>query len=241
MDLALRSVQAHFARMYGPRNSLVNGPFHERASHMTRRIGRLVDAERKNQPMEGKLARAVSYFMSVINYFNGAVDLARGMANKFPSYGCAYCGHMPCDCHTGHRLDHRQSETDPLQFGWTIQQWQDHLCRVYGPKNKERVSWEVIGRLVSEFSELSILNVHGPNTPLKPSQVLDECEKEAADVFSWILAVGYVKEISVQEAVLARYEVCPGCKFAVCDCPLVFLSDDGTHFSTVGTQRDTCT
>ncbi|MDQ3076500.1 MAG: hypothetical protein M3Q63_00375 [bacterium] len=241
MNLPLHDVQTYFAKLYGRRNLFVNGSLPERALHMTRRIGRLADAERKSERMPGRLARAFSYFMSVVNYFGGELDLARGMMAKFPSYGCCYCHKKPCDCLSGHRPAPIEREPDVLQFKWTIHDWQKHLFEVYGPNNLKRGFWEVHGRLSSEFGELGILNIKGPDTPITPDLILKECELEAADVFSWIIAIAYIKGIDLQDEVEKRYKACPGCHKVPCDCPVVFLSPDGKFFSTVGTDRYTST
>ncbi len=239
MDMRLSSVQRHFAQLYGRRNMFVNGSFHSRALHMSRRIGRLADSERKREPIEGRLASAFSYFMSVVNYFNREVDLARGMANKFPSYGCGYCGAKPCQCFAHTRSEHKKPDLDIAQLEWNIEKWQQHLLEVYGEKNTERGFWEIHTRLQSEFGELSILQAHGPNTPLLPSVMIAECEGEAADVLSWLFAIAYIKRVNLSTAILERYQVCPGCKKEICDCPLVFISSDGHTFSTVGTTQHT--
>lgn len=236
MDTSLAGMQRHFDALYKTRNLFVNGSYHERATHLVRRVGRLYDAHRKGEPIEMKLARAFSYFMSVVNYFDGEVSLTRGMRIKFPSYGCAYCHQKPCACTDGKRPAPVVRELDPAQETWTLKQWQDHLFAVYGERNLNRHPTEILCRLMSEVGELGILNAHGPDTPLTPQELLEECQQEAADILSWLIAVAYINGIDLQKVVVAGYQTCPGCKQMPCCCPLIFMDPDGRHFSTVGTR-----
>lgn len=235
MNTTIHGFQAHFENLYGLRNLFVNGPFHERASHMHHRIGKLADSKRKKEKMPGRLARAVSYFMSCVNYFNGHLDLELGMLEKFPLHGCRYCGHMPCDCKPETRPDPVYDVIHEKQRSWSLHCWQEHLKRVYGHYNMGKFE-KAYMRLSTEFGELGTLNVGGPHTPNNSEGVLVECRREAADVFSWILTLAYIEDIDLESEVVARYTTCPGCnKSSGCDCPLVFLSEDGTQYSQVGT------
>ena len=237
MKTTIRGMQRHFDGLYSGRNLQVNGPLSERALHMFRRIGRIADAERKNESMDGRLARAVSYFFSCVNVFGSHLDLELGMMEKFPLTGCRYCDYRQCRCDTVSRPDPTGYSIHAEQRKWNLWQWQRHLKSVYGHFNEGKFN-KAFARLVSEFSEFSILNVRGPNTPNIPKVWLEECRREAADVFSWILTLAYVKNIRLQQAVVKRYERCPGCdKTRACKCDLVFLSGDGKKFSTVGTPE----
>jgi hypothetical protein len=236
MNTTIGGLQQHFARLYGRRNLFTNNSLAERVIHMTRRIGRLADAERKNQDMAGRLARAFSYCMSMINCFNGEVKLIEGMVRKFPLYGCSYCGYMPCKCGEDTRPEPKNEVPDYNQHYWTLRDWQTHFAEVYGPKNKVRGFWQVLGRTMSEFGEFGILNVHGPETPLKSSEIVVQLEDEGADLMSWIAALAFLKEVDLQAEVEKRYEVCPGCHEIPCDCPIIIISHDGTKFSSI---RDT--
>jgi len=197
-------------------------------------MGRIADARRKNERMEGRLARAISYFMSCINYYGDHLDLELGMMEKFPVAGCLYCSHLPCDC-TESRPDPTKYEVHELQRSWTLSIWQQHLKSVYGHYNMGKFE-KVFLRFVSEVGEFGILNAEGPHTPIFSETKLRECRQEAADVLSWILTMAYVEGINLEQAVTDRYQTCPGChKISNCECSLVFISKDGTKFSRVGT------
>lgn len=232
MKTTISGLQDHFALLYNVRNYVVNGSYELRALHMSRRIGRIVDAKRKNERMPGRLARAVCYFYSVVNYFGGNVDLERGMMEKFPPYGCLYCSHMPCDCSDDKRPTPTEFSIDMMQGLWKLKNWQTHLFKVYGHRNMGNFA-KVVGRLTSEFGELNIIKASGPNTPITATELVKECEREAADVFSWILTIAYVEKIDLEAAIVDRYETCPGCKDIPCKCPVVYISADGKSFSTV--------
>lgn len=237
MKTTIRGLQAHFRGLYGLRNLQVNGPFAHRALHMVRRIGRIADADRKDEPMDGRLARAVSYFFSCIDAFGGHLDLELGMMEKFPITGCRYCGYHQCLCNRVTRPDPAEYSVHGEQRKWKLIQWQSHLQHVYGHFNDRKFN-QAFARLVSEFGEFCILIAGGPNTPNNAKDWLIECRREAADVFSWILTLAYIKGVDLQDAVVERYRYCPGCgKTKNCKCDLVFVSDDGMKFSTVGTSE----
>lgn len=234
MGGTIREWQQHFDRLYGRRNHFVNGSFERRALHLNRRIGRIADADRKGERMEGRIARAVSYFMSCVNCFGPHLDLQLGMMEKFPITGCLYCGFKPCGC-TESRPDPQTYVVHEEQASWTVSRWQQHLKDLYGHFNEGKFD-KVFKRLVSENGEFGILLAEGPNTPIDPEEMMTECRREAADVFSWLLTIGYVTGIDVERAVIDRYEICPGCKRSSnCSCSLVFVSKDGRRFSRVGT------
>lgn len=234
MKTTISGLQKHFAEMYGLRNNFVNGSIESRILHFVRRMGRIADAKRKNERMEGRLARAVNYFMSCINYYGDHLDLELGMMEKFPITGCLYCSHLPCDCTEG-RPDPTQYTVHEPQRLWTLSQWQEHLKSVYGHYNMGKFE-KVFLRFVSEVGEFGILNAEGPHTPIFAEPKLRECRQEAADVLSWILTMAYVEDINLEQAVVDRYQTCPGCKkTSNCECALVFISKDGAKFSRVGT------
>jgi NTP pyrophosphatase (non-canonical NTP hydrolase) len=235
MLTTIAGLQDHFAKLYGPRNSFVNGSFESRCAHMFRRIGRLADAKRKSDRMAARLASAVSYFMGVVNYYGGAVSLQRGMMRKLPLSGCAYCGYKPCQCLEAKRPEPKMGQMFDVQAQWLLSDWQNHLKSVYGHHHGEDF-WKVYGRLCSELGELAILNVHGPNTPVSLSEIIEACELEAADVFAWIVTLAYIQGIDLQTEVIARYQVCPVCRQFPCACPLITVSADGQSFSMAGTS-----
>jgi len=202
--------------------------------HLVRRIGRIGDSKRSGERMAGRLSRAFSYFMSCVNYFGDSVDLELGMMEKFPSYGCRYCGSLPCACKEK-RPDPTEYAIDEKQREWTLKQWQDHMQSVYSHHHQGNF-YKPFTRLVSEVGELGILLANGPNTPITPSEMIQECRREAADVLSWLLTIAYIEGVNLEEQVVDRYSACPGCKKpSHCNCNLVFISQDGTQFSNVGT------
>lgn len=232
MDTTIGGMQQHFARMYNRRNFIVNGSFGERSMHFTRRIGRIADAKRKNEKMPDRLARGVCYFMSLVNYFGDHLSLVYGLMEKFPKYGCLYCGKKPCACTDASRPDPTEYTVCDEQWEWSFGRWQLHFQEVYGHYNAGKFE-KVFMRLSSEFGEFGILNAKGPKTPITPMAILTECRREAADVFNWLLTLAYVQDIDLEAEVVMRYTVCPGCGLQVCDCPVVSVSNDGEHFSTV--------
>jgi len=215
--------------LYDARNVIVNGPFPERALLMNWRIGLVFESWLDDERMPERLAAAVSYFMSCVNYFGGALDLQLGMMEKFPSYGCRYCGNMPCNCKPD-RPDPTSYELDEAQCDWTFAQWQDHLKRVYGHYHlKEPTNFlNAFGRLKREFDEMSILTVGGPGTPNSPEDFIAECRREAADVLSWLMTLAYILGIDLEREILKSYTTCPGCERpSSCTCKLVYFSADG--------------
>jgi NTP pyrophosphatase (non-canonical NTP hydrolase) len=238
MKTTISALQQHFDGMYGRRNLFVNGSFELRALHLNYRFGRVARAIRKGEPLDEKLARLASYFMSCVNYFRDHLDLELGMMEKFPSTGCLYCGHMPCDCKED-RPDPTQYLVHECQKEWTIREWQEHLKRVYGHFNTDCFS-KVFQRMADEIGEFGILLAEGPHTPISSEEMIVACRREAADVFSWILTMAYVLNIDLELAVETRYGTCPGCDRSVnCACNNVFISKDGKHFSRVGTSEFT--
>ncbi|MES2436774.1 MAG: hypothetical protein V4519_02080 [Patescibacteria group bacterium] len=235
METTILGLQNHFNRMYNRRVQHTGGSFPERAGHMIYRVGKIADAERKSERLPGRLARSVSYFYNVVNFFNGRVDLERGMMYKFPPYGCLYCTHMPCDCNDATRPDPKDYKLHDEQRGWTLRRWQEHLKTVYGWRHLQGDKfWKIYGRLVSEVGELSIIQSRGPHTPLRGGMADHQSELEAADVLSWLLTLAYVRGIDLEQEVFDRYQTCPGCNELVCDCDLVFIAPDGQSYSTVG-------
>ncbi len=232
---SLTEVQEHFEKLYGTRNLFVNISIPERTTHMQRQLGRLVDAERKGLPFEVRLSKCFAYFMSLVNGYHGRIVLAESMVKKYPWYGCAYCSQKPCRCKDNKRPNPNVRSIDRSQYQWTIADWQKHCDAVYGKHNRERGFWEVYGRATSEFSEFSILSVSGPNTPNDPKKIIEECALELADLFSWILAFAYIKNINLMEEVAKYYQVCPQCHTIPCRCKIIFVSPDQQSFATVGT------
>lgn len=237
MSNTIREWQAHFAAQYSARNAFVNGSFHERATHMQYRLARIAKSYRKKEKMPARLARATSYFMSCVNYFGSSLDLELGMMEKFPSFGCGYCRHHPCDCPED-RLDPEGFSLDESQRDWTVSQWQAHLKKMYGHYNMGDFP-KVFMRASEEFGEFGILVAAGPGTPIRPSARIVQCRQEAADCFSWLLTMAYVEGVDLEGEVIQRYyRKCPGCqKPAPYDCPAVFISGDGNSFSTIGTPE----
>ncbi len=234
MNTTIKGLQLHFAGLYDLRNYFTNGSLPERAMHFNRRVGRIADAKRKDERICGRLARAVSYFISCVNYYGTHLDLELGLMEKFPLYGCLYCGNLPCDC-TEKRPDPTKYVLHEEQRGWTIRQWQAHFKTVYGHRNMGKFEKAFL-RFTSEFGEFAILSVNGPDTPIYPRAKLEACRRELADLFNWLLTLAYIEGIDLEKEVVDRYAVCPGCKReSDCQCPLVMISENGLSFSTVGT------
>lgn len=232
----LKETLAHFHELYGGRTLFVNSSFQDTAAHFHLRLGRLNDALRKDKPLDKKLARLFSYFARMVNHFDGFIDLNEALCMKFPSYGCSYCESKPCACGEKERPPSVEAEADPNQLDWSISQWQWHLRDVYGDRNRKQGIAYVTNRLQTEVAELTSLILLGPGSPRYPNEILKECERELADIFTWIVAAAYVLDVNLEASVELQFPVCPVCKKKPCNCPLVFVSVDGIRISTVGSK-----
>lgn len=99
---------------------------------------------------------------------------------------------------------------------YTLDDWQKHLDRIYGARNRARTSSEVWYRMLEEIGE--VLQAARP-----PS--LSAIETTLPDLFAWLAALADVENVSLTNAVGDRFAYgCPYCD-AMENCSCIYYPD----------------
>lgn len=166
------------------------------------------------------LASIFSRWAACTLHFEGVVD---AMASKYAS-NCAYCSTAPCTCPKVGRPAEKKLMLNPAALEWSLQDWQQHLVKLYGARNRERGMNVALRRLFSELTEVSneLLFSQLPMSGSFSAATGDtrsNIRNELCDVLAWTLACADILNINLMEAVEVRYgRGCPVCKQSPCDC-----------------------
>jgi NTP pyrophosphatase (non-canonical NTP hydrolase) len=215
----LPEIERFFNELYGKRDSIYLPGREIRAQLLYRGIDDLQSAVRQRAWLpiyEVMCARIVSRILCIARGADD-VSIGEGLARKYPLEGCAYCGQMPCVCQEN-RDPYRLSAPTTEQEHWSLRDWQDHLTRMYGRKNKERGINYTLLRLGSEYGELISLEraIHRYSI----DEVKDKYALELADAMAWTIAPAVLLGVDLQKAVEKRYgNGCLACHQIPCICP----------------------
>jgi NTP pyrophosphatase (non-canonical NTP hydrolase) len=219
--MELQGLLNHAARLYGKRNRIfLDDGLKGLIGYLNLAIGDLQDAVRKGvgkKLIAVGLARIVCRTFEVADHFK-ELPLVPIMVSKFPAEHCSYCRHFPCDCPTERRPEAvMETDHDPVQLHWGLNEWCWHFDRLYGEKNKERGIENILNRLFREASEFMSLCMHVQGATVEQAEV--EFALELADTLAWTIAVANFFGIDLEEAYLDRYgNGCVNCKREVCNC-----------------------
>lgn len=166
------------------------------------------------------LASIFSRWAACMIQFEDAVE---AMASKYAS-NCAYCSKAPCACPKIGRPAEKKLVLNRDALQWSLGDWQTHLNRLYGARNRERGMDVVLRRLFSEHSE-ALSELLMSRLPMSESGSTDRealarnLRNELCDVLAWTLGAANVLNIDLMTAVTDRYGAgCPTCKQPHCAC-----------------------
>ncbi len=92
----------------------------------------------------------------------------------------------------------------------TLREWQAHIARIYGDRDRRRGLYPTLAWLMEEVGELAGALLHGDE---------DARALEISDALAWLLSVATLAGVDV-EAAMARYaRGCPKCGAIPCRCP----------------------
>lgn len=220
-DSSLQVMQDHFEGVYGRRNNVFLDSRFNRIGFFTIVLGDLQETVRKNgdkSHLEEAHARIISRIFTIAQGINN-VPLLKGMMDKYPLEGCAYCHTTPCSCSEKRPDPDLSWGKDSSQQEWSLKNWQEHLDNLYGEKNRERGIEYIINRLFKETTELTSLEFKIPSTSLTRMEIEEEYSQELADCLAWITASANLLNIGLDEAIVERYgKGCSTCEKGSCEC-----------------------
>lgn len=215
-------LQEHFVKLYGRRNEVYLDSRVRRIDFLNIALGDLQDAIRKgSEPLHLKamFARLPSRIFCIAHGLNN-ISVTCAMVEKYPKEGCAYCANFPCRCG-----DRRPEVTlgewhpDSEQANWSLADWQQHLNRLYGARNKEKGIENIFNRLFKEISELMSLEHSIDRASLDMDEIEHEYGLELADCLAWTIAAANFYNVDLEQVVLRRYATgCGKCKQNPCIC-----------------------
>ena len=215
--MTLESLVQHFFALYGRRNCLFFKSLQDRIDFLNIGIGDLQDAVRKGHTPQQTiaLARVFSRICCVAQHFQ-QLPLTSALSRKYPFAGCSYCQTPTCTCDPTRPDPTIGTKPDGQQEHFTLSSWCDHLGSVYGKANRAKGIENLLNRLFKEVSELSIL---AKRTSGNIDQLEESFAFELADTLAWTIAVANELGISLEDAVLDRYENgCSACQHNPCGC-----------------------
>lgn len=220
----LQELQDHFSRLYGRRNNIWLPGREPRLTYLNVAIRDLQKSIRHGwDDFTGiALARVQSRVFCVAHGLN-EIPIARSMTEKFPISGCTYCKMIPCQC-----VENRADITVPtadsqsVQMGWNLRQWQRHLNLLYGEKNRSEGVEKIVNRIYEEAVEVDLFEA-GEVQRDGNDRSADDLEKEygleLADVSAWNIGVAIYLGIDLESEILKRYwPGCWKCKQSRCIC-----------------------
>lgn len=233
------------SNLYGRRNALffTNGT-RDILDNLSRTVGLIQDRIRKTEPGEKpkigiNVSNSLIWWAGAVNSFNGHVNASRGIAYKYPYYGCGYCGQKPCDCSNHDRPKHqKRGEKDCIegQYYWSLNRWVDHLGAIYGDANKKKPVEDLTLRLFKEVEEIrELLSVRLIG---RQDELILELEQEFADVFSWLVQFAYIFEFDLEKVLFDTFgRHCPACKEKPCVCRRFISLSSSEEWMTIGTTN----
>lgn len=164
------------------------------------------------------LARLGSRIFCITDALSG-VQLSEGLEAKFPEYGCLFCKHSPCVCSETRATPAVTWPPERSRTQWSLSDWQASLWSTYGSANTRRGIESVALRLYAESGELGTVENQIQRGIIKIDEIAPAYAMGAADLAAWTLAVGSMRRIDVQQAIVERYaNGCVTCGCAVCHC-----------------------
>lgn len=223
MDPSINEMQEYFFHLYGRRNGIYFSGLITRITALNIVIGDLQEAIRKNQSIVNigmALARIVGRIYCVADNFK-SLNLVDAMIKKYPESWCSYCGSAPCQCPENRKDPDLMFDAEMRfhQIYWQLTDWQSHLTKIYGSRNKEKGLENLLNRLSKEVSELFSLQARIPNLDMSLNQIESEFALELADTMAWTIAIANFYGINLQEEVFKRYSNgCWKCHQNPCEC-----------------------
>jgi NTP pyrophosphatase (non-canonical NTP hydrolase) len=216
---SLDKLEEHFIHLYGRRNDVYLPGRTIRIELFHRGVSDLVDSTRKEsdrKTIENMFARIVSRIFCIAHGINN-ISVAEGMRRKYPFEGCSYCHSLPCQCGERRPSADLGWGVKASQSEWSLREWQNHLRKLYGERNKERGLDYIFNRLSSEVGELISLEHDVPSKTMDEIEL--EYQLELADSLAWTVAAANFLDVDLQEATINRYgNGCRVCKMNPCNC-----------------------
>ena len=212
--------------IYGRRNDWAMPKIELRLVFLNTAIKFLCDAyDERDELQYGKRLASVFARWAAAVEFMSSLKVSKEMASKYGA-GCAYCKHSPCECPKRNRLPAQHVIPTSAQMDWSIKQWQDHLCQLYGKKNEENGLDHALRRLLSEAAEALgnwfIISTEPPQAIIDMERLNQELMFELCDVFARLLAVSSLLGIGLENAVDVQYRNgCSNCHRFPCACGVV--------------------
>lgn len=207
---SLDALQEHFVLLYGRRSQIWLPGRAPRIDLLSVGLGDLQDAIRKDVPqshLEVMFARVVARICGITQAVNN-VSVACAMVEKFPMSGCSYCHNLPCTCSESRPDPQLGLGADQIQLSWMLGDWQKHLDKLYGDKNRERGIENVLNRLFKEVAELLNLEREIPKigeNGHSVEQVEHEFALELSDCLAWVIAAANITGVDLEKSTLERF------------------------------------
>ena len=216
---SLDGLQEHFIHLYARRNDIYLPGRATRIDLLHRGIADLNDAIRKEanrEVLERMLARVVSRTFCIAHGTNN-ISVAEGLRKKFPLEGCSYCHKFPCQCGEKRPAPELGWGETFAQEGWSLKDWQNHLNKLYGEKNREKGIDYIVNRLGSESGELISLEHDILDSTM--DDIEQEYQLELADSLAWTIAAANFFGIDIEKATINKYgKGCEKCGSNPCNC-----------------------
>ncbi len=240
--MTITELQTYFQQLYGQRNAAFINGLRERIIFLILAVGDLQNAIRKidqhgHLPLRHAFASVVGWTFCVANHFPGGLSLSKWLASKYPTSGCAYCGSLPCAC-GGRRPPAQLVDPSVEQLGWSLREWQEHLWRCYGERNRRNGIENNLNRLFREACEVLEICEGISDSNASAEEVERETALELCDVLAWICPLASMFSLDLEHLVFDRYgQFCPTCSQVPCSCGR-FVIEQG-HLRRIGTNTNT--
>lgn len=214
---------AHIQHIFGLRNDRCMREIPQRLAFLMAGINQLekICQHRRVDDYERWLASVFARWSVTITMFTGEQSVAK-IASKY-RLNCSYCHAAPCVCPPTNRPDPKYSNPNPIQFDWSVKEWQEHLFKLYGVRNNERGLDHALLKLYSEaaesLSEWLLASTAPSFEPFDWAKINEDIIFELCDVFARLCAVASVLKIDLEAAILKQYSSgCTVCKNMPCAC-----------------------
>jgi NTP pyrophosphatase (non-canonical NTP hydrolase) len=216
---SLDKLQEHFIHLYGRRNNIYLPGRTIRIEFFHRGVADLIDAIRKRVDKETigvMFARLVSRIFCIAHGINN-VSVAEGMMRKYPFGGCSHCHAVPCQCGEQRPEADLAWEANISLLKWGLKEWQNHLRKLYGERNKKMGLGYILTRLSGEVGEFISLEHEIPDKTIVKVELAYQLQ--LADSLAWTIAPANLLDIDLQNVAVKRYgNGCGACKKNPCNC-----------------------
>lgn len=239
---SLQELQDHFLELYGRRANIWLPGRAPRIDLLSIALGDLQDAIRKDAGwvhLDVMFGRVVARIFGLAQAINN-VSITEAMIEKYPMLGCSYCHELPCQC-TERRPDSDLGwGMDDSQVNWRLRDWQGHLDKLYGERNREKGIENVMNRAFKEVAELLNLEREipkaDPNDGMTADHVEHEFGLELADCLAWTIAAANITGVDLERATTDRFwPTCWNCGAKPCIC--VNFNFDGVRHEVIEHRR----